>query len=94
MKEKNITMFTYSLDPMKDDIYVRLGFISNFIGISSVRLHEVLKDMDYKYKGKRKIYPFGRTILFLLEKTVFKYSKNLTNNGNKMRKLQRIENAK
>ena len=37
MKEKNITMFTYSLDPMKDDIYVSIGFISNFIGISSVR---------------------------------------------------------
>ncbi len=94
MKEESKTMFTHSLNPMKDDIYVSIGYISNFVGISSVRLHEILKGMDYKYQGKRKIYPFGRTILFLLEKTIFKYSKNLTNNGNKMRKLQRIKNAK
>lgn len=90
MKEKNKNLFTHSLTPMQDDIYVSIGYISNFIGMSSVRLHEILKAMKYKYQGNRKLYPFGETILFLLENSTFKYSKNLTENGNRIRKLQRI----
>ena len=89
MKEESKSMFTHSLNPMKDDIYVSIGYISNFVGISSVRLHEVLKGMKHKHQGKTKIYPFGRIIRFLLEKNTFKYSKNLTHNGKKMRKLQK-----
>lgn len=91
MKEKDKTMFTHSLKPMKDDLYVSIGYISNFVGICSMRLHTVLKDMDYKYQGKRKLYPFGKTILFLIENNTFRYSKNLTDNGKKIRNIQRMK---
>ena len=89
MKEMDKSLFTYSLNPMQDDLYVSIGYISNFIGMSAVRLHEILKDMEHKHQGKRKVYPFGKTILFLLEYNRFKYSKNLTTSGIKMRQLQR-----
>lgn len=90
MKEKDKTLVTYSFNPMQNDIYVSIGYLSSFIGISVVRLNDILKSIDHKYQGNRKLYPFGETILFLLENSTFKYSKNLTKNGNRIRKLQRI----
>lgn len=89
MRKRDKALFTYSLNPLQDDIYVSIGYISNFVGLCTVRLHKILKDMEYKYQGKRKVYPFGKTILFLLEYHTFKYSKNLTFNGMKIRELQR-----
>lgn len=91
MKSEQEKSITHSIKVLQDDIYVSIGYISKFIGICSARLHTILKDSECIYQGKRKLYPFARTILYLMENNVFRYSKYLTKNGKKIREIQRIK---
>jgi len=79
---------THSIQITPSEVYVSIGYISSFIGLSNMRLHTVLKGAEHIYRGKRRLYPFGKTILYLLEHNNFKYTKNLTNDGFKIRQIQ------
>ncbi len=83
---------THSTELTPGELYVSIGYISLFIGLSNMRLHTVLKNAEHIYHGKRKLYPLGKTILYLIENNSFKYSKNLTVNGKKMKQLQGVIN--
>lgn len=94
MKNNKVNQVTHSVNVTQKEIYVSIGYISSFVGLTSMRLHSILKEAECIYKGKRRLYPFGKTILFLMEHNVFKYSKNLTDNGKKIRQLQGVKNGK
>jgi len=81
---------THSIQITPSEVYVSIGYISSFIGLSNMRLHTVLKGAEHIYRGKRRLYPFGKTILYLLEHNNFKYTKNLTNDGFKIRQIQGV----
>lgn len=85
---------TQSINITQNDIYVSIGYLSAFIGLTSMRLHIALKEADHILNGKRRLYPFGKTILYLMETNTFKYSKNLTKNGKTIRRLQGGKNGK
>lgn len=94
MKKYKQDKVTHSIDVTPNEVFVSIGYLSAFIGLTNMRLHIALEKADHIYKGKRRLFPFGKTILYLMENNTFKYSKNLTNNGNKIRQLQGVKNGK
>jgi hypothetical protein len=89
MKNKKTNLVTHSIQINQKDTFVSIGYISSFIGLCNMQLHTLLKGANYIYRGKRKLYPFGETILYLIEHKNFKYSKYLTSNGTKIKQLQK-----
>ena len=79
---------THSINIKTNDIFVSIGYISSFIGLCNARLHKILKGAEYIHQGKRRLYPFGKTLLYIMEHNKFKYSKYLTDNGKQIRKIQ------
>ncbi len=90
MQCKQGNRVTHSTELIPGELYVSIGYISLFVGLSNMRLHTVLKNAEHIYHGKRRLFPFGKTILYLIEKNSFKYSKNLTVNGKKIKQLQGV----
>jgi len=81
---------THSIKVTTSDVFVSIGYISSFTGLCNARLHKILKGAECTYQGKRKLYPFGKTILYMMEYNSFKYSKYLTENGKKIKQLQGV----
>jgi hypothetical protein len=90
MGKRHKNKVTHSIQVTPSEIYVSIGYISSFIGLCTMRLHTVLKGAEHIYRGKRRLYPFGKTILYLLEHNNFKYTTNLTSNGFKIRQIQGV----
>jgi len=88
MSKRHKNKVTHSMKVTPSEVYVSIGYITAFIGLTNMRLHTALKGAEHIYRGKRRLYPFGRTILYLLEHNNFKYTKNLSDNGFKIRQIQ------
>jgi hypothetical protein len=82
---------THSIKITPGEIFVSIGYISLFIGLSTTRLHSILRGAEHINNGKRRLYPFGATLLFIMKYNSFKYSKYLTNNGKNMKYIQGIK---